>query len=240
MSLERATAIVIAAIWLLTGSLYLAVPSWRAVIVGEDRLLEMGTVILLSIALVVSVRGSRSAWQGPLSVVTIVVRAVPFLVAVAILDELSFGMRIFDFDPPVIEGANLDAVHDLVLITALFVSHRVAPVLIVLIGLAAVIVFVGVAVAVMRLGWIEELRGLAVTKFLAAAVVVASIATLIDLDLVAIPFLQLWEELLEVAGAVLIVAGCVSLLDQPLFARNPGRIESTPEAAALGSRDASV
>jgi hypothetical protein len=86
-------------------------PSARPVLLQEDGIIEMASVACL--AAVVLGAGSASAIWG---------LRVPFLVAgligfVELMDETSFGSRIFGFQPPALYGGGeLDGFHDLLIL----------------------------------------------------------------------------------------------------------------------------
>jgi amino acid transporter len=132
-------------------------PGMRGVLLREDGIVEMGSVICLAGA-VLGTAAAIVAW-GP---------RLPFMLAgflglVELLDETSFGARLFGFQPPALYGGGeLDGFHDL-LILAFRLLADVSPGL----GLVWVGVIVGASVAIMLValrpakiaGWSTGLSG---------------------------------------------------------------------------------
>lgn len=168
-------------------------------------------MVVLAVAVVVALGMMGRLSDLPTRLDVAMVLIVPCLAFVALLDELSFGMRIFGFEPPVIEGANLASVHDLVLIGALFIHHHL-PLLVAAVLLLAIAAVGGIAIVLLyRAGFFAGIIDQPFFRPLATAAVIAVIAIVIDLDLIAIPDHQLWEELLELSAAVFLVASGVAL-----------------------------
>ena len=87
-------------------------PGIRSVLLREDGVIETATVVFLALAVVGA--GASCAWRGPhLAVV------LAGLIGLAeLLDETSFGARLFGFQPlPLYGGGQLDGFHDLLILT---------------------------------------------------------------------------------------------------------------------------
>jgi len=105
-------------------------PGIRHLLLQEDGIVEMGTVIFLAVAVLGA--GTAMALRGPS-----VPLALAGLIGLAeLLDETSFGSRLFGFQPlPLYGGGQLDGFHDLLILAFRLlqqVSHNLAWLLVVL------------------------------------------------------------------------------------------------------------
>lgn len=96
----------------------LSFPTLGEVIMAEDKFIENASAAAFFLAGAISamamVRGTRG-----LAVLLFVLGTAAFL------SEISFGERIFEFEPPIINGVKIDAIHDLFQLSWIFVSNGI-------------------------------------------------------------------------------------------------------------------
>lgn len=105
-------------------------PGIRHLLLQEDGIVEMGTVIFLAVAVLGA--GTAMALRRP----SVPVALAGLIGLAELLDETSFGSRLFGFQPlPLYGGGQLDGFHDLLILAFRLlqnVSHNLAWLLIVL------------------------------------------------------------------------------------------------------------
>jgi hypothetical protein len=205
----------------------------RRLLVGEDRIVELATIAVLVIAAGVAIRATKApaGWRHPSQVAPALL--VAGLAATAALDELSFGARIFGFTPPVVEGASLDAVHDLVLITGLFILHRDSLIVSGLIVLVLGALAAAAGYWLVRSGLLSQICRLRFGRLLIAALILAQAASLVDLDQITLPAMQLWEEQLELTASVLLLLSATATRGVSLRVRARSYSRPTLDRIAL-------
>lgn len=77
----------------------------RSALLVEDGPIETGTVIVFAVAAVI---GARASYRSGISAMWL----VPGFAILGVLDELSFGARLFGFGLPTIGGQEVDSLHD--------------------------------------------------------------------------------------------------------------------------------
>ena len=111
--LRRSHLFALLTLWLVGGALFSLVPTMRPIFVDEDSLMETATAglamttALVGVGLLLSrsLQLSRAGWW---SLVGYTALGLLFM-----LDELSWGERIFNFEPPVVAGhKRIDSMHD--------------------------------------------------------------------------------------------------------------------------------
>ena len=182
-------------------------PSHQTVLFEEDGLVETATALTFLAAAVVGAwrLARRARARG-------VLLAATALAGLATLDELSFGERLFGFEPPVVLNTRIDAVHDLFMLAKRALETSVpAPYLVA--GLMLILVS-GIAALIAHRLWQAAGRpaprmttGLALFGLCIALIGVAQI---LDLKLRVTPHRTLepfhTEEVLELAASLVLLA----------------------------------
>lgn len=168
----------VALLILLSTAFSIAVPEARDFVFGEDRIVEWLTVIAFAAALVLGVCKLRGRARSDLLLIAVVAVA-----GLAVLDELSFGERMFGWTPPHVLGTKLDAGHDFFRIgQKLIKRYSDTPYLVA--GIGALILCVPVAAFI---GWLRR-RGWNLffgpeSVLLGAAILCLAVAQGIDIHL---------------------------------------------------------
>ena len=153
-------------------------PGLRDPVFGEDRWVEWATVAAFAVTAAI---GARLWWRRRRSDLTLL--AIAAFAVVAVLDELSFGERIFGYTPPRVMGTKLDAIHDLLLISKkVITAYSLHPRLVGAAILVGCLLLVGAATFVLlRRGWRLGLDRTSLLPVMAA--ILLTLAQAIDLNL---------------------------------------------------------
>jgi hypothetical protein len=133
--LVRGYALLTAAVALGSTSLYAAVPSGRAALAAEDRMMENTSVVIYAAAVAVALVSVRRGRAGRSKAVA---WPIAVLGAVAALDEIDWGRRLLDVDAPEVEGVQVDSSQRLLEAALLIVSEHGGVTALVALGLACV------------------------------------------------------------------------------------------------------
>ncbi len=198
-----------------------AAPDIAAVHYSEDHVVEWTTAGLFALAgLVAFFRQSRQSRFDPVFAV------VGFVGFVAALDELSFGERLFGWQPPVLFGTKIDGVHDFLQMTRSALAQNLAnPVPLALAMLAFAALVTWLVVRKYRAGGLLDglVRRCPEWRLFAAATACVAVALTLDLHLGALQHplveaLQI-EESLEFTAGLLMLLFCIGYpLNAPVAA----------------------
>lgn len=176
-------------------------PDLRPLLLQEDGIVEMATAIFFALA-AFGAAASVAMWGMRL----------PLLLAgligfAELMDETSFGSRLFGFQPPPLYGGGqLDGFHDL-LIVVFRLAHDLAPLLAwLLVGLllaASVALTIFVATQLLR-GFRGDLRHLSSHTLFFAHVAFIGLAQVIDISASSSHALSAMEEVFELDAAILL------------------------------------
>lgn len=174
----------------------------RAALLVEDGPIETATAIVLFVAFVAGV------WLMRRPPKPAVYWLVPSFALLAMLDELSFGARIFGFGSPTIADVEVDTLHDVFDIADRVLGDMgigrttaAAVVLAAVAALTAVLVATGRARRLVR--WFDARRPLV---FVGAAVAMLGVAVVID-QIAATELSRFVEEMLEFGAAFVVLYG---------------------------------
>jgi hypothetical protein len=186
-----------AAVWVIV---FVLSGSSRGSLVVEDGPIETATALVFALAIGVGI------WAIRTSAAPRIHWLVPGFALVALLDELSFGARIFGWSAPTIAGVEFDSLHDVFDIADrtlgdLGIGRTMTAAI-----LLAVVLSVGAALfASGRLqqivAWLSAHRPLALV---AAAIGMLAVAVVID-QIFSSDLARFVEELLEFGGAIVTV-----------------------------------
>ena len=214
MILSNAYALVAVGNIIVLSLVFALAPGLRDGLLAEDRFMENLTVFLFlagflaGLGLTLRLRGT--AFFLPYSV-------VPLIGLIGLLDELSFGERIFHITMPTVEGVKVDAVHDVVLLTGVALKHHGNYLIYLLIlavgGLVTALTVPSALRNVHRLP--DIVKRYAPLRFLLLLAGFGVIATLIDLDIAKYQILQFVEELAEVNGALALLFASFAIASRP-------------------------
>lgn len=176
-------------------------PGIRSLLLQEDGIVEMGTVLFLAAAVLGA--AAATALRGP---------RVPLVLAGLIglaefLDETSFGSRLFGFEPlPLYGGGQLDGFHDLLMLAFRLlqnVSHSLAWLLVVLmLALSVGLVLVAVRQIARNIGGATTWLSGHALLFLHVGFI--GLAQVIDISASSSHALSAMEEVFELDAAILL------------------------------------
>ncbi len=190
-------------VFILLATLFsIAVPAARETLFAEDRVVEWLTVVAFAAAFVVGIRKLRGGAGSDLLLL-----AATLLAALAVLDELSFGERIFGWEGPLVFGTKLDAAHDLFRIGQKVIKrYSDTPYLVAAVGLLVLGALAALLVArLRRRGW-DLILGPELV-LIGAAILCLAVAQGIDIHLRILlsDILEplYFEEILELSAGIL-------------------------------------
>lgn len=176
-------------------------PDFRPLLLQEDGIVEMATAVFFAVAVIEA--GISMATWGP---------RLPLLLAgligfAELMDETSFGSRLFGFQPPPLYGGGqLDGFHDL-LIVVFRLMHDLNPLLAwLLVGLmlvASVALVAFVAMQVLK-GFRGDPKRLSTHTLLFAHFAFIGLAQVIDISASSSHVLSAMEEVFELDAAILL------------------------------------
>ena len=214
MPLAKHYVIAAAANILIFSLIYFLAPGFRASLILEDRFMENLTVILYLAGFLL---GVTLALRLRTNTQRMVYGMVPLIGLIGLLDELSFGERIFNFTMPTVEGVKIDGVHDVVLLMAVALKHPGN-----LFIYAAILVVGGIIVAwaipmlIVNIDrMLDMVRVYPTLRFLLLLVAYGVVAIIIDLDIAKMETLQFAEELAEFNGALALLFASLAIASSP-------------------------
>ncbi len=180
-------------------------PFLRHFIAGEDRVVENLSALFFLAAFVFALvlLRQKKARRRPLIVVAA-------LALVGFLDEISFGGRIIGVEFPIYFGTPFDGIHDVVAISfewaRIQVGYLIFPILFIAICAAGTLIFLWCRNHLSHPGQLSEY--LDEYFFGGLFCIFLSVAIVIDLHIVKWDHLELFEELLEMNSALVLLFYC--------------------------------
>lgn len=190
--------------------IYFLTPALRASLISEDRVMETLTVILFLAGFLLGViltSRLRTNTQR------LAYGVIPLIGLIGLLDELSFGERIFSLTMPTVEGVQIDGVHDVASLMKETLKHHGN-----LFIYAAILVVGGLFVVWATPRFIRNIDGMSelvsvwpTLRFLVIFVAFGVIATIIDLDMFPRRRFYFVEELAEFNGALALLFASLAI-----------------------------
>lgn len=200
VAIALSIAIVVVDVSLLSGE-------WTHYIQDEDGLIEMLSAVAFLLAGLAGLRATLTARTSPARVVGLLICLTGF---VGFLDEISFGQRIYWFEPYEPYGIPIDAVHDLFTLAYAFLSAHFTGMQVASIGLAAAAAAVFVLLRFRRT--LSSLRSEPGLTYLVCAIALIFVAATIDLEFLNVPlghFIYSLEETFELDAGIVLLGGAL-------------------------------
>lgn len=222
-SLRRGYVTCLLLLWGIGGTIFALVPVARPIFVDEDSLMETATA---GLGMTTALLGLGMLLSRPAGLVGgrfWSLAGFTLLALLFMLDELSWGERIFGFEPPVVGGRKrIDSVHDGVGVLRVMSGSREAFRVIWFVGTAAVLTGLWLARNTRPLRFVRQRVLTTPLFFLAAFAVLCYFA--MTLDEYAIPRFEgsmALEEMLEFSAVFTLTFGVLALIVGSFTSRRP-------------------
>lgn len=218
-----------------------SIPNARQFVTQEDNLVEnltalaflitiIGVIVLLAKGAIPH-RFRKWLWLiGPIALL-------------GLLDELSFGQRIFNLESLSLRGKGIDAVHDLLLVMVEFLKELATDRAFLLITAGSLLIFIFLAVAWKFRDWISHRLTRSASRecwwMLVLFATLIGISQFLDLEIVTVyrGFAVLIEELFELEAALLLVFILLAVADPFRFYRGERDIRQRDLIDRTGDND---
>jgi len=189
--------------------LYWFVPATRRLLIREQGIVEWATALLFLAAAVAGYRRLLTAgvrWRDPRWI-------IPTLSLLAMLDEASWVIFPLGVEAPTVLGKRLDGLHDILDVGVIWIRHHAPWWCVLVVGAVMVSALAWAAPRAPR-GW-RFVRRSAPWQFFALAAALGAVAQILDVTAPRRPVAQLFEEVLEMDGALAFLFSTRHLVCRP-------------------------
>ena len=203
--------------------LYIFLPNYRNTLVTEDGFLENLTAFFFGSSFLV---GLRLVWRLKNQPHQKIYFGLPILGLLGFLDEISFGLYMFEREVPTVNEVPVDALHDVLDIIFRISIETMNPLFV---HVSILLAGYGLIFIVLKVHKVYDRYP--PFEFVAVAVIFLCIAAIIDLEIVRYHFLFFLEELFEMNAALALVFACLATqhLEKPKRSSRTLRKEGTPK-----------
>jgi hypothetical protein len=187
-------------------TVYTLVPEWRNQFADEDSLIEWCTAVFYLGGFLLGMHAVSRSRAGRR--VRLLLLAVPMLCLLGLLEELSYGERLFGFQAPEIYGTKFDALHDIGLLVSNVFGG--AALLATALGSAGIAFWLLRRVDLQRRAF-ELLKAHPALRFVLAALILGLLAQVIDLGFASSRLVIAAEESLEMYGALAMLFAAIAI-----------------------------
>lgn len=193
--------------------LYLLIPDTRGYFTREDSFMENLTVILFLESFIL---GFIFVFKLRKKIKQKIYSIFPLLGLIGVLDELSFGERIFNFTSPIVGEKKIDGIHDFISFFYYEILELDRRQLMVIISMLSIL-FVFLFKLAVRFDFLRIKNILKIDipfKFVVFLIFFATLATFCDLDIIRFRGRVFLEELFEMNVALSLLFVCCAISTQ--------------------------